>query len=75
MDNGQRILQRPLVVQAPSDSTNQEDHQSGDEDTTDNDCTLHTGIVPGRYDKRAGCSPRSRGQPCRRVTPTHANGE
>ena len=60
MDHGQRLLQRPLVVQAPSDSTNQKDHQSGDEDTTDEDCTIHIGIMSGRSDKRAECNPSSR---------------
>jgi len=52
MDHGQCLLQRPLVFQAPSDGTNQEDHQSGDQDATDEDCIIHIhiGIVPGRYD-------------------------
>ena len=48
MDRGQRLVQRSLVVQAPGDGTNQEGHQPGDEDTTDEGCTLHISIMPTR---------------------------
>ena len=53
------------VAVTPSDSTNQKDHQPCDEDTTDEDCTIHIGIMTGRSDKRAGCSPSSTASPSR----------
>jgi hypothetical protein len=46
VDEGQRPLQRALVLQPPRGGTDQEDPETGDEDAPDQLRALHKDIVP-----------------------------